>query len=251
MTEDERSNFMWKRDDNGNLIADETGNPILVKEDGTEAPFDLKENEKYISSIKSEAIERRHKLKEYEEKLALYEGLDPEKAREALTKVESLDEKSQLEIEKLSKRYEEQMSERVGEVEAKYKQAIAELHNTQINNAFATSRFIDEFVAVPKSMMQAEFGKHFKYTEHGVVGLSNPSDPNSIIYSADNPSRPADFNEAIAKLVNQYPDKDNILKASGNSGSGVNSKRNGGVIRKSLAECTTEEEIKAYLSQVK
>lgn len=39
---------MWKKDENGNLVADDKGNPILITADGKEEGFSLEANKQHI-----------------------------------------------------------------------------------------------------------------------------------------------------------------------------------------------------------
>jgi hypothetical protein len=86
-----------------------------------------------------------------------------------------------------------------------------------IGGRFARSKFIEEKVAIPKSFIMAYFRPNFKIEDGKVVGYLN----DNKIFSAQNPSEVADFDEALQVMVNSHPDKDNILKGAGASGSGT------------------------------
>jgi len=64
-------------------------------------------------------------------------------------------------------------------------------------------------------MLQARFGQSFKVEEGKVVAYDGSGNK---IYSRSKPGETAGFDEALEFLVENYPQKDHILKASGNSG---------------------------------
>ena len=66
-------------------------------------------------------------------------------------------------------------------------------------------------------MLQARFGQSFKVEDGKVVAYDGSGNK---IYSRSKPGELAAFDEALEFLVEQYPQKDHILKASGNQGTG-------------------------------
>lgn len=101
-------------------------------------------------------------------------------------------------------------------------------------------------------MVQNTFGKHFMVNDRNqVVALRDPNDKGSVIPSQARPGEPASFDEALAQFIEAYPNKDSILKSSGNQGGGTNNSHKGGSnAPKSLSECTTEAERIAYLESI-
>jgi hypothetical protein len=102
---------------------------------------------------------------------------------------------------------------------------IEELASEKITGAFARSPFVRDKLALPGDIAQSKFGSSFK-VENGAVVAHD--DSGAVILSTSRPGEPADFEEAIAALVNAYPDKDHILKGSGASGTGARTSAGGG-----------------------
>ena len=75
-------------------------------------------------------------------------------------------------------------------------------------------------LALPADIVQARFGRHFTIQEGRVQAKDAAG---NVIYSKSNPGAPADFDEALGILVEQYPQRDSILKGTGQSGSGSSS----------------------------
>jgi hypothetical protein len=86
-----------------------------------------------------------------------------------------------------------------------------------IGGSFSGSKFITDKIAIPADMLQARFGQSFKVEEGKVVAYDGTGNK---IYSRSKPGELASFDEALEFLVEQYPQKDHILKASGNQGGG-------------------------------
>ncbi|HCJ1630488.1 TPA: hypothetical protein NQQ18_005298, partial [Klebsiella pneumoniae] len=72
-------------------------------------------------------------------------------------------------------------------------------------------------IAIPADLLQARFGQSFKVEEGKVVAYDGTGNK---IYSRSKPGELASFDEALEFLVEQYPQKDYILKSSGNNGGG-------------------------------
>lgn len=108
---------------------------------------------------------------------------------------------------------------------SKIDEMAAALSAEKIAGAFARSPFIRDNLAVPGDLVQSKFGSSFK-VENGAVVAHDAA--GAVILSASRPGEPADFEEAIAALVDAYPDKDHILKGSGASGTGARTSAGGG-----------------------
>ena len=246
-----------EKDENGNLVADESGNPVLVTQDGKEEGFNLDANKQYIETLKAESIGRRKELTELKDQYKQFEGLDVTQAREALEKVKKIGDKELIEAGKVDEVRAEMKSSYEALLDSE-KQRAAQLESQMksyiVGQSFADSKFIAEKLNIPLDMARTHFGGNFTVTaDNRVVALRDAKDPNSVIYSAANPSEPASFDEAIASFVNNYEYRDQILKSSGNSGAGANKGNDSGrsVGIKSLSEAKTQAEKIKYLENVK
>jgi len=91
------------------------------------------------------------------------------------------------------------------------------LNQEMIGGRFARSQFIQEKIAIPADMVESRFGQNFTIEDGKVVAKDGNGNP---VYSKAKPGELADFDEALEILVNQYPNRDNILKGTGASGTG-------------------------------
>jgi hypothetical protein len=100
-----------------------------------------------------------------------------------------------------------------------------DLNNHIIGGSFTGSKFISEKLAIPADIAQKVFGDRFKVDGGKLVPLDATGNP---IFSATRHGEHADFEEAIAVMVQSYPNKEMILKGSGASGSGAGGGGGGG-----------------------
>ncbi len=198
------------------------GKPVYVTDDGKEVAFDAPGTVATISRLNGEAKGHRERAETAEAKLKPFEGItDPAAAIKALATVKNLDDKKLVdagEVEKVK-------AEAIRALEEKYAPVVKEvetlkgsLYSEKIGGAFARSKFIADKVAIPADLVQASFGNRFKIEDGKVVAYG--ADGNKV-YSKASPGNPADFEEALEILVDQYPYKASILKGSGASGGGA------------------------------
>ena len=208
-------NAGWKVDENGNIVV-QNGNPVWIDANGNEGTVGVDT----IGKLNKENKAFRDRAEAAEAALKPFEGLDPAAARSALETVASLGDggvgdASQLnEIkDQLKQQYETQISE----LNSNLNTVTSQLNNTVLSAAFNGSKFISENIAVPADLFQASFAKNFKVENGNIIPLDNKGEP---IYSKKRFGEVADFEEGISILVDSYANKDRILKAPGNGGSG-------------------------------
>lgn len=212
-----------KLDDKGAVIVQD-GKPVYVKDDGSEVAFDVAGTVSTISRLNGEAKGHRERAEAAEGKLKGYEGIDdPEAARKALGIVSNLDSKKLIdsgEVEKvkseISKAFQAQLDAANGKTQTLEQQLYAE----KVGGAFSRSKFIAEKLAIPVDLVEARFGRSFGIEEGRIVAKDNNGNK---LYSSANPGELASFDEALSMLVQQYPNRDQILKGSGASGGGTSS----------------------------
>ncbi len=222
---------MWKLklDESGNAVLKD-GKPVYVNDGGEEKAFCANTSFSKIAQLNSEAKAHREAKEAAEEKLKAFEGIDVEKAKEAIQLIGDKDISSMIdkgEIDKvkaeMAKTYQAQIDEANKTAETLQQQ----LYDEKIGGSFARSQFIAEKLAIPADIAQAYFGKHFEVKDGQIVAKDGAGNE---IYSHDPEliGRPAGFEEALSILVESYPNKDNILKSSGMSGSGEQGSQGGG-----------------------
>lgn len=210
----------WKKDEQGNLVIKD-GNPVFVYPDGKDVPLDGDSLVGKIAELNSESAARRRELREAQEALKGFEGLDPSEARKALSTVANLDAKKLIDAGEAEK----VRTEAIRAVEEKYKPVVEKataleqaLNNEVIGGNFARSKFISEKLVIPGDMVQAQFGKHFKIEDGKMVPYDSKGDK---IFSREKPGEVAGFDEALSILVDGYQHKSAILRAKVPDGGGA------------------------------
>ena len=207
-----------KVDEKGNAVVVD-GKPVYVHDDGKEIPFDALSTIATIGRLNAEAKGHREAKEAAQEKLKLFEGIDdPEFARKAMQTVKNLDMKKLVdsgEVEKVKAEIAKSYQKELDEIKNKNKELETQLYAEKIGGAFARSQFIEEKLIIPPDWVQAKFGNLFA-VENGKVVATDLN--GNKIYSHARPGEFADFDEALETIIEQYPRKDEILKASNSKG---------------------------------
>ncbi|HEG4382297.1 TPA: hypothetical protein SD291_002186 [Klebsiella pneumoniae] len=200
---------------------DANGLPVFIHDDGKEIGFDAAQAVSKISSLNGEAKTHREAKEAAEASLAKFSGIaDPTKALEALDMMTKIDQKKLLDagaVDQVKAEITKSFQAQLDDANGKNQKLEGQLYDAMIGGSFSGSKFITDKIAIPSDMLQARFGQSFKVEEGKVVAYDGTGNK---IYSRAKPGELASFDEAIEFLVEQYPQKDHILKASGNSGGG-------------------------------
>jgi hypothetical protein len=245
---EETATMPFKFDANGAIVMQGEGDkklPVFIHPDGREAPFDADATVASISRLNGEAKTHREAKEVAETKLKAFEGIeDGEAARKALETIKNIDEGKLLtagkvqEIKDAAARSATEAVAAATRAAQEREKALTEqntkltsdLNNHIIGGSFAASKFIGEKLAIPADIAQKVFGDRFKVDGGKLVPLDASGNP---IFSATRHGEHADFEEALQVMVNQYPNKEMILKGSGASGGGAkNNAANAGNVGK-------------------
>lgn len=219
----------WKMD--GDKIALADGNPVWLDADGTERTI----QRDTIPRLNNENRTYRQQLQDAQNKLKDFDGLDAKQAREALAKLKDVDLTKMVGADKLEEvktslkgEYDAQLSER----DKRILTMQSKLDGMVLDASFNGSEFIRDNIAIPVEMFRSHFGKYFKIEDEKIAAYDAAG---NRLMSKKNIGEYADFNEAIELLVEGYSQRDSILKApdqrgSGSQGGGGN--RGGGKIIK-------------------
>lgn len=216
------NNAGWKIDADGK-IETKDGNPIWVDADGSEKTL----SSDAISRANNDAKNARIAKEKAEEKLAAFTGLDADKARAALDTVSKLDQKKLIdagEVDKVRNEISAQFTTQLAEKDKALSELQTRFDGAQIANIFGNSEFIRNRVAVPAEMFQAYFSSNVKMVNGQPEFYGR--DGNRLLSKTKIGENVTDASEAFEMLVESHPQKDLILKANDNSGSGSNG--NGG-----------------------
>lgn len=204
----------WKTDDSGNIVTDSNGNPVMLDDSGKETAI----APGYVQRINAESAQHRREAKEAKEKLAKFGDLDPEAARAAIEKTKDLnldDLVNKGEIEKVKAAITQQYEPQLNEVKEKLTAAEQRANDLLLKNAFGTSKFLNERLAVPRDMAEAAFRNNFKIEDGQLIPIKSNGD---IVYNSR--GEIATVDEAFEMFINERPDKDKLLLAPSQAGTG-------------------------------
>lgn len=206
----------WKLDENNNIVLKD-GDPVYVDANGVEKTVGVDT----IARLNNEAKEHRIAKEEALSKLKAYEGIDPQKAREALEKVTQFEAKQLIdtgEVDKLKAQITQQFQQQISEKEIALNDLKTKFDNMLVDNLFSNSEFIRKNVAVPVDMFEAKFKNNFKVENGEVVAYGYDG---SRLMSKTRAGEYATCEEAMQILAESHPNKDVILRATPASGSGA------------------------------
>lgn len=218
----------WKLDENGAIVMKD-GNPVYIDSVGQEKTVSTDT----ITRLNKEAKDHRVAKEEALEKLKAYEGIDPQKAREALDTVSKLDAKKLIDaghVEEVKAEIAKSYSEKLAEKETALADMTAKYNDMVVDNVFSNSEFIRNNLAVPVDMFKAFYRRNFKVENGQVVVYDNKGDR---IWSQEHEGEYATPEEGLRILAMAHPNHDSILRANPGtgSGSGNGGGGNGGLVR--------------------
>jgi hypothetical protein len=241
-------------EDNAGLAMDENGNPVVIDDEkGKEFGLDAISLYTKIPGLQAEAKKYREERDTYKSKAEVlgdtdphellariheFGELDPKAAKEAMATVANLgqlDKEKNIEIEKVKagvaegyllkiRELDSQHAKRVQALEGDVSGKDAAIRHLLIRGAFDRSEFIKDQTVLPSEIAYNTFGKHFKIdADNGELKVFALGNDGEKIFSMARPGEYASPEEAIELLINQYPQKDNILRTNnGGSGAGGN-----------------------------
>lgn len=228
-------------------IVTEDGKIMYIDPDGKELPLNPPAMYRKITELNGEAKGHREKKEELAAKLESFKDIEdlPEwkkKADEALQAVANFNDKDWMKAEKvetlkkdITAAYEEKLKQAAKAFEVKEKAQMETLlkkdeqvRRLLISSKFATSKYFsgggDKSVTIlPSGIAEDHFGKYFKVEEDASTGMPATKayyangDP---VLSKLNPGEPAEFEEAIGLIIDNYPGKDSILRSTGGGSGG-------------------------------
>ena len=203
------------------------GEVLYVDSDGKETGYDGETLAARLTQVNSESASRRHELKELNDKLETFKGIeDPAAAIKAMETIKNFDDKKLIEAGEVDKikteaiqgtetKYQTIIKEKYEPLEGQIEVLQGKLNAEIIGNRFANSPYIKEKLVVPAPMVQASFGKHVTIENDNLV-IRYPN--GEEVYSKSRPGDKADFDEALELLVDASSMRDYIVKGANHRG---------------------------------
>jgi hypothetical protein len=208
-------------DENGNIKIGSKGHPVVIGDDDKEYEIDAIGAQTTITALHKESASNRAKATEHKKRLDAFGDMDPVAAKEAITTVAGLTTDHKIKVDTLKKEMNDAWQVKFDEEVSKGKTLSDDLFNAKVTAKFATSEIVKKTVLTP-DIAAKFFGGNFNVdgTAKDVAG--------NIIYSKEKPGEPANFDEALSAIIDNYPNKNAILKGSGTGGSGSHGAGSGG-----------------------
>lgn len=198
------------------VIALKDGNPIWVDSNGAESTL----GGDTITRLNGEAASHRKDKDAALASLKAFEGLDPAKAREAVELASKIDKKQLLDagkVDELTAQITAQFTEKLAASDKTNGDLRSRLNQTNLKNAFATSDFVKDKLALPMDVAQSYFSANIEYDDNGNMTFKY-ADGNPVMSKAKIGEK-ADFNEALSLLVDGNPNRDALLRGANHQGS--------------------------------
>lgn len=185
---------------------------------------------KEVMALKAKLKEKDGALKEVNDK---YKDLDLEEVTKLLKEREEAETKDlerKGEYERLLAKQKEKAealieSERKQreEMQAKLAEAMKAVDELSLGNAFANSKFIQEKLALTPNKTRALYSSHFEIEEGKLVAYDKPKGAHGRTPLIDASGESLAFEDAIAEIINNDPDKEYLIKADLRQGAGSKS----------------------------
>lgn len=236
-----------KFDENGAVVTVEKEGvkfPIYIDDDGKEIDVDVPNLFVRVAEVSTEAKTHRQEKSALKEKFKIFEGIeDLEKfktdADAAVETIKNFDDKKLVDagkVEQIKTQIIEVKDEEIKQVHSSYQQMKTDfevviktkdvqIYELAISNKFAQSPLFSGSARkykIPADMAEAKFSRQIKL-EDGKdgklreVGYKLNGEP---IYSRKNPGELAYFDEFMPEIIDEYPNKDDLIEATAGSGAG-------------------------------
>lgn len=207
---------------------------------------------------KKDALDKSNtELATVKEQLKKFEGLDAEAARALLKEKEAL-EQTKLEQKGEWDSLKKQMAEAHGkEIEAlkaiaaanesALEKSTASINELTVGTAFAQSKLITEELTLTPNKARLIYGSHFDLVDGIVVGFDKPRGSANRTVIVNQYGNNVDFDEAMRKIVDADPERDELYKSKAKSGSNSDSTKIKGKVDLSLDGMSGLEKIASGL----
>lgn len=185
---------------------------------------------KEVMDKKGKLKEAKSEIEKLKGQLSRFDGIDPDQVRALLDEKKAaeqkkLEEKGQWdELKKqMNEAHAAELSKKdqaVADLQSKLDAANAQIQELTVGNAFSGSKFIaDELVLTP-AKARVVYGDHFDVEDGQVVAYDKPKGASNRTMLVDGKGDPLGFEDAIKKIVEADPDRDNLIRSSMKKGAG-------------------------------
>lgn len=188
-------------------------------------------------TLLQEVMEKKRLLREAQDKLKAFEGIDPAAVKQLLADQKAAkDREEAAERERLEKAGEfdrlkqmmadqhkvekEALETRATEAEQRLQESQRRIEDLTVGQDFGLSNYIRESLVLTPAKTRRLYGDHFEQVDGKTVGYDKPKGDPKRTMLVDSSGTPLSFDAALAKIVDGDPDKRTVLKATVTPGSG-------------------------------
>lgn len=104
---------------------------------------------------------------------------------------------------------------------------ISRIEEMSIGSAFSNSAYIQNELVLTPSKTRVVFGQHFEVEDGKVVAYDKPRGAAGRVQLVDSRGEPLGFDEALRRLVEADPERDELVRARAKPGAGSGSEKQG------------------------
>lgn len=181
---------------------------------------------------KEKIAELEAKLKESDEGLKRFEGINPDEVIKLLQDkkdAEKKDLESKGDFERLKKMMAEEhaaelkkITDESSSLKDLVSQANSKIDELTIGNQFESSKFITEKLVLTPAKTRIIYGKHFSMEDGSLVGYDKPDGAKDRTKLVDGSGNPLGFDSAMQKLIEADPDNETMVRSEIKPGSNSN-----------------------------
>lgn len=178
---------------------------------------------KEVMDKKASLKKANDELAQATERLKQFDGIDPEEVRKLLADRKKAEE-DQLaakgEWERLKQRMAEEHGNEVKTIKEQLEARTKEIQERDrmineltIGNAFGTSKYVSDELTLTPAKARMIYGDHFDFVDGKVVGFDKPRGAANRTQYVDGKGDPIAFDEAMKKIIDADPDRDELVKS--------------------------------------
>lgn len=186
---------------------------------------------------KGRSTELEAQLAQVNEKLKTFEGIDAEKVKTLLAEQEEVERKRLLaagDFDRLTKQMAERHTTEKTSMQQQLDVATSQSSTLQqqiadltVGNSFAGSPFVADDLTLTPSKARVIYGSHFEFKEGKVVGYDKPAGASDRTILVNSTGDSLNFEEAMKKIVEADPDRDQLIRSKMKPGAGSSTVRVG------------------------
>lgn len=192
---------------------------------------------KDVMKQKARATELEGQLSQVNEKLKSFDGIDLEKVRVMLAEQEELERKrleAKGDFDRLTKQIVERhtaektsMQQQIVDAQSASTSLTQQIAELTVGGAFASSKFVQEDLTLTPAKARVIYGAHFEFKDGKVVGYDKQTGASDRTLLVGSTAEALGFEEALKKIVDADPDRDQLLRSKMKPGAGSSTVKTG------------------------